>query len=78
MKLYRVLGAISSAALAFANLIPTNTHFDQSPLISNESNPTIVNGKLRYKANSNICETTPGVNQKSGYITVGKNMSMVS
>jgi hypothetical protein len=74
MKLYRILGAISCAALAFADLIPTNTHFDQSPLISN----LIVNGKLRYMANSNICETTPGVDQKSGYITVGKNMSMVS
>ena len=73
--LYRILGAIACAALAFANLLPTNTYFDQSPLISN---PTIVNGKLRYKANSNICETTPGVHQKSGYITVGQNMSMVS
>ena len=76
--LYRILGAISCAALAYANFIPTNPHFDyqsQSPLISN---PTIENGKLRYKANSNICETVPGVNQKSGYITVGQNMSMVS
>jgi hypothetical protein len=72
MVLYRILGSISCVVLAFANLIPTNT---QSPLISN---PTIVNGKLRYKANSNICETIPGVNQKSGYITVGQNMSMVS
>ena len=71
MMLYRFLGGVSCAALAFANLIPTDT---QSPLISN---PTIVNGKLRYKANSNICETVPGVNQKSGYITVGQNMSMV-
>lgn len=75
VMLYRILGAISCAALAFANLNPTNAHFDQSPLISN---PTIVNGKLRYKANSNICETTPGVNQKSGYLTIGQNMSMVS
>lgn len=74
---FRILGAISCAALAFANLIPTNTHFDQSQLRL-ISNPTIVNGKLRYTANSNICETTPGVKQKSGYITVGKNMSMVS
>ena len=75
MILYRILGCISCAALAYANFIPTNTHFGQSPLISN---PTVVNGKLRYTANSNICETTPGVNQKSGYVTVGQNMSMVS
>ena len=69
--LYRIIGCISCAALAFANLITTT----QIPLISN---PMVVNGKLRYKANSNICETMPGVNQKSGYITVGQNMSMVS
>ena len=75
MMLYRILGGISWVALAFANLIPTDTHLDQSPL---NSNPMIVNGKLRYKANSKICETTPGVNQKSGYVTVGQNMSMVS
>lgn len=76
MMLYRILGGISCAALAFANLIPTDTHPDQSPLTV--SSPMIVNGKLRYKPNSNICETTPGVNQKSGYVTVGQNMSMVS
>lgn len=33
--------------------------------------------RLRYVVNSGICETTPGVTQYSGYITVGKNMSMV-
>ena len=33
---------------------------------------------LRYVKNSGICETTPGVTQYSGYVEVGKNMSMVS
>ena len=27
--------------------------------------------------NSGVCETTPGVEQISGYINVGQNMSMV-
>ncbi|KAG9308308.1 Alpha/Beta hydrolase protein [Chiua virens] len=31
---------------------------------------------LRYITNSGVCETTPGVNQYSGYIDVGTNMSM--
>lgn len=31
--------------------------------------------KLRYVKNSGVCETTPGVEQISGYIDVGKNMS---
>lgn len=31
---------------------------------------------LDYVTNSGVCETTPGVNQYSGYISIGKNMSM--
>ena len=33
---------------------------------------------LRGVKDSGVCETTPGVNQLSGYIDVGTNMSMVS
>lgn len=32
--------------------------------------------KLSFVTNSGICETTPGVNQYSGYLTVGTNMNM--
>ncbi|KIM82700.1 hypothetical protein PILCRDRAFT_70226 [Piloderma croceum F 1598] len=32
--------------------------------------------KLRYVKDSGICETTPGVHQVSGYVDIGKNMSM--
>ena len=32
---------------------------------------------LRGVKDSGVCETTPGVNQLSGYIDVGTNMSMV-
>ncbi|KAJ9136912.1 Carboxypeptidase [Pleurostoma richardsiae] len=31
---------------------------------------------LSYVSNSGICETTPGVNQTSGYLSVGTNMNM--
>ncbi|TFK89212.1 alpha/beta-hydrolase [Polyporus arcularius HHB13444] len=31
---------------------------------------------LRFVRNSGVCETTPGVNQLSGYIDIGTNMSM--
>ncbi|KAI0768078.1 alpha/beta-hydrolase [Trametes elegans] len=34
--------------------------------------------KLRAVRNSGVCETNPGVEQLSGYIDVGKNMSMAS
>lgn len=33
--------------------------------------------KLRFVKNSGVCETTPGVQQMSGYIDIGTNMSMV-
>ncbi|KAI0708404.1 alpha/beta-hydrolase [Earliella scabrosa] len=36
----------------------------------------VQDAKLRYIRNSGVCETTPGVNQMSGYIDVGTNMSM--
>jgi carboxypeptidase C (cathepsin A) len=45
--------------------------------VSKEFVSTLQNDtKLRYVKNSGICETTPGVEQISGYIDVGKNMSM--
>ncbi len=32
--------------------------------------------KVEFVTNSGICETTPGVNQYPGYLSVGTNMSM--
>ena len=37
----------------------------------------VQDAKLRYVRNSGVCETTPGVNQMSGYIDIATNMSMV-
>ncbi|OTB17220.1 hypothetical protein K445DRAFT_57100 [Daldinia sp. EC12] len=34
------------------------------------------NSKLSFVKNSGICETTPGVNQYSGYLSVGEGMNM--
>ena len=31
---------------------------------------------IQYVTNSGVCETTPGVNQYSGYLSVGSNMNM--
>lgn len=33
--------------------------------------------QLRYVSDSGVCETTAGVHQVSGYLDIGKNMSMV-
>ena len=43
--------------------------------ITSKNNPDI---SMRFVTNSGVCETTPGVQQISGYVDVGKNMSMVS
>ena len=48
---------------------PIHTRF------TSEINPDV---SMRFVNNSGICETTPGVNQISGYLDVGQNMSMVS
>ena len=47
------------------------------PLAANLEPQRLEDAKLRYVKNSGVCETTPGVNQLSGYIDVGTNMSMV-
>ena len=38
---------------------------------------TNLDANLTYVENSGICETTPGVHQVSGYVTVGENMHTV-
>ena len=38
---------------------------------------SVTAANLTYVENSGICETTPGVQQISGYVTVGTNMNMV-
>ena len=42
---------------------------------TSEKNPNV---SIRFVTNSGVCETTPGVHQISGYLEVGKNMSMAS
>jgi carboxypeptidase C (cathepsin A) len=44
----------------------TITHFEDP----------VVETSLEIVTNSGLCETTPGVGQKSGYVTVGSNMNM--
>lgn len=34
------------------------------------------NAKLDFVTNSGVCETTPGVNQYSGYLSVGNGLNM--
>ena len=64
--------AVSGAALA-SSLdadIGTGTRIEFTSQVVHDT-------KIRAIKNSGVCETTPGVNQISGYLDVGTNMSMV-
>jgi hypothetical protein len=69
------------AGISVASAVSTTVV--QDDLDAQESGHIMIRSKvhnatgIRYVKNSGICETTPGVKQVSGYIDVGKNMSMV-
>ncbi|KAI9447571.1 carboxypeptidase S1 [Lactarius indigo] len=70
--------AFASATFAIASPDLVDRHSFQ---VKNGINHTVfehaaTGATLSFVTNSGICETTPGVNQYSGYLSVGKNMSM--
>ncbi|KAM5375123.1 hypothetical protein ACJA88_007788 [Fusarium oxysporum] len=71
-----LLGLIGSVS-AFGGIAPDSRQFrtlERHGLTVFKHAAT--NSKLEYVTNSGICETTPGVGQYSGYLSVGKNHSM--
>ena len=77
------LQVVLSVSLALLSLVCTGARATAVPSDSvhrvfTSDSPNLNNTKLRYVNNSGICETTPGVHQVSGYIDIGKNMSIVS
>jgi hypothetical protein len=67
---------LASATFAIASLDLVNR---RSFLVKDDVNYTVFDhattgAKLSFVTNSGICETTPGVNQYSGYLSVGTNM----
>ena len=71
-----VLGAATFVAAA-----PTGTLDKRYNEVKEGVNYTVfehaaTGAKIEYVTNSGICETTKGVNQYSGYLTVGSGMNM--
>lgn len=73
--------ALSSVALA--SPLPTDSEVkDKRSFVERDgTNYTVfehaaTGAKIEFVTNSGICETTPGVNQYSGYLSVGTNMNM--
>ena len=81
MKLLGVLAAVLPVVLgtAVSSLDVTAGLPRDSTTSHIEFKSSLLNDTaLRFVRNSGVCETTPGVNQLSGYVDVGTNMSMVS
>lgn len=72
MRLSSILaGVLGLAALRLVSAIPA---IDNKATFVSLNQPEV---KLRYVKNSGVCEMNKGVKTMSGYIDIGKNMSMV-
>ena len=76
-----MFGVFSVLTLALATFtIASPSHVDRRSFeVRNGVNHTIfehgaTGSTLSFVTNSGVCETTPGVNQYSGYLSVGTNM----
>ncbi len=86
MELLSVLSTVSAFLLSVFRtlpphadvLLPSDASLDlETPYVEFQSS-IMHDTKVRYVRNSGVCETTPGVNQWSGYLDIGANKSMVS
>lgn len=73
-----------ATAAAFAGLVtaaPSIKHdrrslVERDGVVYNVFEHAATGAKIEFVNNSGICETTKGVNQYSGYLSVGSNMNM--
>jgi carboxypeptidase C (cathepsin A) len=77
------LVAVASTGAAVASAAPAQAHHGNKLYFSEEKgvNYTVfehaaTGASMKFVKNSGICETTPGVNQYSGYLSVGTNQNM--
>lgn len=79
---FTLASAAASLALASLALASPAPKFDRRSFEEIDgTNYTVfehaaTGGQLKFVTNSGICETTKGVNQYSGYFSVGNNMNM--
>lgn len=76
------VAGFSLVALTLASPLPDSSSKDKRSFVERDgTNYTVfehaaTGAKIEFVTNSGICETTPGVNQYSGYLSVGTNMNM--
>ena len=78
----RLISGLALSALALASPLPDSSPKDKRSFVERDgTNFTVfehaaTGAKIEFVTNSGICETTPGVNSYSGYLSVGTNMNM--
>lgn len=79
----RLFSGIALSALTIASPLPNDpSSKDKHSFVERDGTIFTVyehaatGARLEYVKNSGICETTPGVNQYSGYLSVGTNENM--
>jgi len=79
MALYfvQMLFILLVISLKEALCVPLSDFTDTFPTPKTYQSQNMADVGLRFVSDSGVCETTPGVHQMSGYISVGQNMSMV-
>ena len=75
LSFLNLLALILINAVEWANATPLSETASIHTRFTSTNKPNI---SIRFVTNSGVCETTPGVHQISGYLDVGKNMSMAS
>ena len=78
----RLISGLALSTIALASPLPDSGLKDKRSFVERDgTNFTVfehaaTGAKIEFVKNSGICETTPGVNQYSGYLSVGTNMNM--
>ena len=79
----RLIAAIVAlGSFTTASPVPNDAPRDKRSFVERDgTNYTVfehaaTGAKMEFVTNSGICETTKGVNQYSGYLSVGTNMNM--
>lgn len=78
----RLILGLALTTIALASPLPDSSSKDKRSFVERDgTNYTVfehaaTGAKMEFVTNSGICETTPGVNQYSGYLSVGTNMNM--
>lgn len=72
-----VVGLLSACALVTALPEPDHSQLEERDgVLYNVFKDFDTGAEMRFVKNSGVCETTPGVEQMSGYLTVGLNQHM--